>query len=173
MVKRMKTGLLLLLVLALCFGICGCGDNSIALTKDNFDDYFDYSINLIENTEYERHVQGSNGSYFESGIGSKGQLTGRLTAVSQNYSYSDITMRVKVTASCSMVSKEDMDRTYVNVIKVPVTYETVIQVDLNVAGEGKITDTGYYTAPSDLLIAYTLDTSIEIIEITGSVTPLR
>lgn len=167
-----------LLVIVIVLSLCACDGGKIKLTKDNFDDYFTYSVYLEKIEEYEDYyVNYGSGAYSTNQtLGSKGQLSGSVTAVSQNYSYSDLTIRLKVTANCKMISKAEFDsgKTWFDAFEKPITYETEIKVDLNVAGEGEIVDTNYCVFPSNLLCASAgYAETIEILEVTGTVTPLR
>ena len=93
-----KKILSIILMLAMCFSLCACGNKDIELTKDNYSDYLEISAKSVteSNSDIAKLYLPGGGI---SSCSNVFYLKCDVKGVSQNYNYNDVKVTVKVKAT--------------------------------------------------------------------------
>ena len=150
--------------------MCSCGNNNeIELTLDNYSDYLDVSVSWYGTGE--KYFL-NNGLKITSNyealvmVDSVG-MSVEVSGVSTNFNYNDVTITLKIKGNYNCYDFLNIDGpeyTY--------DYESILTVDTNISGSGSNSD---FIELSDHLVThdYLISGEYEIIEISGTVTPVN
>ena len=183
--QTMKKAVSIILALVMCLSMCACAGGTktkeIELTLDNYDDYLKIwpYISLPHdiarsNTRYFDAMDGTGcivmdySSYICIGVSVKG--------ISDNFSYSDITLEVKATGRYIAVDQNQAYNSCHTTVYQNQTFSQYIECKLDIAGDGTGISTGKVRVPGGLVIPYhsahpSTDFTFEIVKISGTVTP--
>lgn len=154
----MKKAVSLILALVLCLGLCACTAEpketepaGVELTLDNYDDYLEINVE----DDYHQIEGNRRGLSFIADV----------TGVSSNYNYDNVTVKVRIHGSYQYVNLVGAVHYWTN------EYNLTIEIDTNIAGNGQKEST-QCRAPSGCGIAGYADFQYEIIEVSGTVSPV-
>ena len=172
--KRIISILLCVLFIGLTF--CACGSKETQLTVDNYKDYLNVDIKVSVSGSADDSVLASgailkDGSRFSGSAFTKLAYWGEVSGASSNFNYNDVKIKVKISGTYEgMKNMKDYPFTdYQSIGDVPFEYEAEISTDIS--GSGKL-ETVYVDIPDDVCTDGNLIKSeVEIIEISGTVSP--
>ncbi len=180
MKKVLSLVLALSLCLSLCFGLSACGDKKIKLTLDNYDDYLKIRPYIVLphdiacNRALSFTAMDGAGCMVED-YSSYICLGVKVEGISENFSYSDITLEVKATGEFIAVDKNETKLGHTSVY-LNETFTQHIKCKLDISGNGTGKSTEKASVPNGLVIPYhfahsSTDFSFEIVKISGTVSP--
>lgn len=167
-----KNLLLVVLFMFFLIGITGCGnDNSIKLTKDNYEKYLNVKVGCYTNDfESAYRIKGVKLTDTYTATMLYSSITGNLTVqgASTNFNYNDVKVVIRIFGTYKAFDKEgDYKDT------VTKNFEMTLESTPNISGNDK-TIIEHFDLDNNLLThEYLLDYDYEIVEITGSVTPAK
>ena len=186
----MKKMISFLLVLVMILSLCACYENSneIKLTMDNYSDYLKVSVSaplshdikLVSGNNYRMFLLKDTNRYiYARDASSSFYVKIDVEGVSPNFQYSDVTFEIRVAGryySCpvNLVLTPGTD-----IEKHSIDQKTTIECDLNISGEGEMRADfpipNKNAVPTNIIweddALETWDVTVEILSITGSITP--
>ena len=162
----MKKAISIMLVLAICLGMCACGadtkSNEIELTLDNYKQYLD--VKRVEIDDISKNVQvGQYTAYKCYQLGGVINIAGSTT----NFNYNNVKVIVRFsgtygTGKLETLSPKADEGSITN-------FNEVVELTLNISGNGFI-NSPLITAPNGKALVE-INGSGEIIGISGTVSP--
>ena len=180
MKRALSLFLALTLCLSLCFGLSACGGKGTKLTLDNYDDYLKIRPYIVL-----PHDIACNSAHSFTAIDGAGCMVEdyssyicigvKVEGISENFSYSDITLEVKATGRYMAVDPNNTS-TSLKTVTLTQTLSQYIECKLDISGNGTGKSTGKASVPNGLVIPYhsfhsSTDFSFEIVKISGTVSP--
>lgn len=184
----MKKVISLILAIVMCLPLCACGnnsigDNSIELTLENYKDYLDIRAYAVPAED----CVANNDSFFDmngkrcgaSSISSYLYVKAYVEGVSDNFTYSDIVIKVRVTGKHILCDPNNVDgfRTmYSRIVNADFTQSLTCDLNVSGKGEGKSTEKYSFSGNEilpDMMFAKCYDFDCEIISISGKVVPVK
>lgn len=162
----MKKLLALFLIVVLCLSLSACGDGSIELTVDNYDDYLSVGAS-ISNPSFTDGVHVSYGIPYPNGEGGTYYIYEYLNArlnvegKSTNFNYNDVVVTIKFNGKYRSHDLNDWSQ------EMPIELELTANCDISGCDlvTDKFTDSGSYLHEEAIYADW------EIVSISGTVTP--
>ncbi len=160
----MKKTIALALVLISLLALCSCGGGT-KLTKNNFKTYF----------KLEPYPDLSDCTTISGYAGfSKMRIACKCSAISNNYNYSNVTVKIKVKGHYDYFDQEASylagRRVYIDP---SVNFESTVKIDIDISGNGEGFSTNEFTVPEGKLISGIYSEALvcdyEILSVTGTV----
>ena len=179
----MKKAISILLVLVMCFGMCGCAgetkSNEIKLTLANYKDYLSLKYWTGFEDEWEhRSVMKLTGGEYTKYFYSTIYGYGKAEATTTNFNFNNVKIVLRVKGSTIAMTKLPPWGLTGDEVTVPFDFQVTIETNIAGNGEGEMR----FTLPNNLATDNRCGTgtgrtpsawcTIEIIEIQGTVTPV-
>lgn len=172
----MKKLLSMLLICTMMFCLAACGKSKdIELTLDNYDDYLKIEVNSYAYGDMYGVSEGVKVSDTTYALMFYGDINGNayVKGASTNFNYNDVKIKVKLSGEYESY-KFDTYMLGSFAESENGTYEMIFELDTNISGDSEQFNVEYalpdgYVTHNHLLY----NTNVEVIEISGTVTPVE